>query len=325
MFNYKSFAKKAVTFTLAGTILFTPILSEAKLGDRVLVPGVNHADVKTLNNHLADLNLLDKNKVGTYYSNDTREAVKKLQKQNNLKADGIFGKASLNALNKSLNKGTTNVNNSNASNLSYNRLLKQGSKGNDVKALQNTLNSLGFNAGGADGIYGWNTVTAIRSFQSTYGLSADGMAGRNTINTINKVLSGSVSKKKPSTSTPSRGNTNSIITTAKKQLGKPYVFGSASGRSFDCSGFTYYVFKQHGINIPRTSTAQASVGKKVSRQNLQAGDLVIFSNTYKAGPSHVGIYLGNNKFIHASSGGKKVIVSSLNSSYYNRKFSYGRR
>ncbi|NLY67894.1 MAG: hypothetical protein GX069_10080, partial [Tissierellia bacterium] len=79
------------------------------------------------------------------------------------------------------------------------------------------------------------------------------------------------------------------------------------------------------IELPRSSSDQASVGTKVSKDELQVGDIVVFSNTYRSGPSHTGIYLGNNKFIHASTSRKGVVISDLNSNYYRKHFSYGRR
>lgn len=113
---------------------------------------------------------------------------------------------------------------------------------------------------------------------------------------------------------------SAIISTAKKYIGVPYVWGGSTPSGFDCSGFVQYVFNAHGISLPRVSKEQYSIGKKVSKANLKAGDLVFF-NTEGNGVSHLGIYVGNNKFIHASSS-KGVIISSLSSSYWVSKY-YG--
>ncbi len=117
-------------------------------------------------------------------------------------------------------------------------------------------------------------------------------------------------------------------TMAKQALayrGIPYRGGAASpNRGFDCSGLVYFLLRQRGYNPPRTSGAFASYGKAVKRDAMQAGDIVLFANTYRRGVSHVGIYMGEGKFVHAASSGKGVRVDSLSSRYYARKF-YGAR
>lgn len=126
-----------------------------------------------------------------------------------------------------------------------------------------------------------------------------------------------------STSSPSGTATSSkakaIISTAKSFLGVPYVWGGQSPSGFDCSGYIQYVFGKHGVTLPRTAAEQFNVGTSVSKSNLIPGDLVYFT-TYKEGPSHVGIFLGNGQFIHASSGKEEVTISSLSSSYYTSRY-----
>lgn len=109
-----------------------------------------------------------------------------------------------------------------------------------------------------------------------------------------------------------------LTNTAYKYIGVPYVYGGTTAKGLDCSGFTQLVFKQLGIPINRTSAAQYSQGKAVSKSNLQVGDLV-FYNTSGRGVSHVGIYVGNNKFIHsATSSG--VTVTSMSTSYWAKRY-----
>ena len=127
-----------------------------------------------------------------------------------------------------------------------------------------------------------------------------------------------------------------IITLAKKQTGIKYVYGAQSPSSgFDCSGFTYYVFKKAaGVTLKRTAHTQGynnSYPKIEKQKDLKVGDLVFF-NTVSDGADdlcdHVGIYIGNNKFIHASSAKGEVTTSSLGSSssdYYYRTWAWGRR
>jgi glucan-binding YG repeat protein len=100
-------------------------------------------------------------------------------------------------------------------------------------------------------------------------------------------------------------------------IGVPYVWGGSSPSGFDCSGFTSYTYKQAGVSLPRTAADQYTKGQAVSKGDLKEGDLVFFS-TYKAGASHVGIYVSNNKFVHASDLGVKV--SLLSENYYTKTY-----
>ena len=120
---------------------------------------------------------------------------------------------------------------------------------------------------------------------------------------------------------------NKIINIAKTKLGRKYVWGATGqGETFDCSGFTSYVYKQNGIRIPRTSRNQSKYGKYVARDHLKKGDLIFFdtSKHRKGYVNHVGIYLGNGKFIHASSAKKKVTISNL-SKFYAQRYVGARR
>lgn len=128
-----------------------------------------------------------------------------------------------------------------------------------------------------------------------------------------------------STSKPSESNVEAVMSYAKKQLGKPYVWGAEGPDSFDCSGFTQYVFKNSvGVSIPRVSKDQSKHGQFVSRSELQRGDLVFFDTSGDGAVNHVGIYMGENQFIHASSGGGKVVISEMNS-YYSPRYINARR
>jgi cell wall-associated NlpC family hydrolase len=119
-----------------------------------------------------------------------------------------------------------------------------------------------------------------------------------------------------------------IETTAKKELGKRYVWGATGPKTFDCSGFTMKVFRKAGINLPRVSRSQAKVGAKVAFNELQRGDMVFFdTEKHRTGRvNHVGIYLEDGKFIHASSGNKKVVITSFDKKkFYKNRFLWGRR
>ena len=109
------------------------------------------------------------------------------------------------------------------------------------------------------------------------------------------------------------GKGASIVSTAYKYLGVRYVWGGTSPSGFDCSGLVQYVCRANGISVPRVAASQRSAGRYVSRENLQPGDLVFFSNG--GGISHVGIYIGGGNMIHAPHTGDVVKVASINSSY----------
>jgi cell wall-associated NlpC family hydrolase len=116
-----------------------------------------------------------------------------------------------------------------------------------------------------------------------------------------------------------------IEQTAKSHLGKTYEWGANGPSTFDCSGFTKAVFAQYGITIPRVSREQAKEGKIIPRNYLSKGDLIFFDSKKSSRVSHVGIYLGEGAFIHASSSKHRVVISSLNSNYYSKHFKWGRR
>lgn len=127
--------------------------------------------------------------------------------------------------------------------------------------------------------------------------------------------------------TESSSSNSDIAATAKQYLGTGYVYGGASPRGFDCSGFTMYVYSQHGYSLPHSATSQwqSGLGTRVySISELQPGDLVFFNDPSRnAGKacSHAGIYTGDGQFIHSSSSRSgSVIVSSLTSGYYNTYF-----
>lgn len=129
-------------------------------------------------------------------------------------------------------------------------------------------------------------------------------------------------------SSSSNASTNTsgaaIVTTAQKYMGVPYVWGGETPDGWDCSGFTRYVMNENGIKLPRTAAEQFAVGTPVEKANLQTGDLVFFT-TYKPGASHVGFYMGNGKFIHASSAAKQVTISELSDEYYTSHYIGARR
>ena len=124
----------------------------------------------------------------------------------------------------------------------------------------------------------------------------------------------------------SRREADELIGNAMGLLGVSYRFGGTSVNSgFDCSGFMQHIFrKTMQINLPRTSAEQAKMGVAVSRSELQPGDMVFFS-TSRGRISHVGLYIGNNRFIHAPRTGKSIEITSLGNKYWNSKYVTARR
>lgn len=114
-----------------------------------------------------------------------------------------------------------------------------------------------------------------------------------------------------------------IVATAQKYKGVPYKYGGTSPKGFDCSGFVMFVYNEHGKKLPRSADKQYETGKPVKPKDLSPGDLVFFTTTEK-GASHVGIFVGDGKFIHASSS-KGVIVSALKETYWKPRYLGARR
>jgi cell wall-associated NlpC family hydrolase len=129
--------------------------------------------------------------------------------------------------------------------------------------------------------------------------------------------------KKSSKKQDGKNGADAVLKTASGYIGVPYRFGGESPRGFDCSGYVKYVFEKHGKKLPRTADAQFTAGTSVDKSKLKEGDLVFFT-TYAKGPSHVGIYYGGNKFIHASSS-RGIMISGMNDYYWKGRYVGARR
>ena len=122
------------------------------------------------------------------------------------------------------------------------------------------------------------------------------------------------------------GKGQEIANYALQFVGYPYVYGGSSPKGFDCSGLTYYVYAQFGYSINRTASNQLSNGYAVEKSQLQPGDLVMFRQNGSTKPaSHVGIYIGNGQYVHASTPGVGVIISDLNDPYISSGYVGARR
>ncbi|WP_294157325.1 C40 family peptidase [uncultured Selenomonas sp.] len=192
---------------------------------------------------------------------------------------------------------------------------RMGDQGSDVAEIQGQLASLGYDVA-ADGDFGPATAEAVKAFQVARGLDADGLVGPSTYTAL-------LGKAMPEVSRGSNAIGRRVVASSMQYLGVPYVFGGTTPSGFDCSGYVRYVFANAGIYLPRTADAQYECGYAVSTSKLVPGDLVFFS-TYEAGPSHVGIYLGDGNFINASSS-QGVSIASLYSSYWGSCYIGARR
>lgn len=128
------------------------------------------------------------------------------------------------------------------------------------------------------------------------------------------------------TAIPSRGAkwASALLNNAVRLLGIHYRWGGTTPRGFDCSGFINYVLRAVGVEVPRTTYAMWTSGQPVPRDQLQVGDVVFFQ-TVSPGPSHAGIYIGNNQFIHSSSGFGHVTITSMDYRYYKPRYLGARR
>lgn len=125
---------------------------------------------------------------------------------------------------------------------------------------------------------------------------------------------------------PQRDLRRSIVQTAQRFVGTPYRWGGESAaRGFDCSGLTMTVYRLNGLELPRNSRSQFKAGTTIQRNSLKEGDLVFFATNGGKGVSHVGIYTGRNKFIHAPGRGKRIRTASLSNGYFKRSYMGARR
>lgn len=194
-------------------------------------------------------------------------------------------------------------------------VLQQGDTNDAIYTLQAELKKMGFYHYEVDGNFGSLTKQAVMQFQQAVGIKDDGIVGSETWLALQNYLG---------TSEVSRGqfdrNTgHQIASFAQQFLGVPYVWAGSSPAGFDCSGFVYYVYSRHGISLPRMADEQYHIGQRVPLNVIQPGDLVFYS-TYAPGPSHVGIFVGNGKFIHASSGAGEVTLTAMSKPYYQARF-----
>lgn len=128
----------------------------------------------------------------------------------------------------------------------------------------------------------------------------------------------------PVTDAPARDSAVQASTVAASMVGKPYRYGGHSPRGFDCSGLVYYSFQRAGLTVPRSTESLRRATRRIAVSRLARGDLLFFNQDGKYS-SHVGIYLGHDRFVHAPSHGKQVRVDYFSDDYWQRHFVDARR
>ncbi|HEU5140294.1 MAG TPA: peptidoglycan-binding protein [Bacillales bacterium] len=309
--------KKMILSTAAASFaLSAPLAVGAATGDstakkikidttQILHYGSNGKAVKSLQVQLHQKDYYQ-DSIDGIYGPHTLGAVTRYQQTHGLAIDGIAGPRTLSSL------FTVQGNY-----VQSERLLTIGDRGQAVRAAQEKLQALGYYNYNVDGIFGPITKDAVKHFQAANDLLIDGIVGPQT----HRALFGVNSEEAPDVQTlsvaapSSTSDATGLVTDAKQLIGSPYQWGGTSPSGFDCSGFINYVFQENGVNVPRSTSSIWNYGIPID--NPQAGDLVFFE-TYKAGPSHVGIYLGSGRFVHAGSDG--VEISQLSLDYWSSRY-----
>lgn len=291
--------------------------------------GDTGTNVQALQNRLETLGYFDGVPAGNYGS-ITVAAIKRFQQQKGLSVTGVANNATQAAL-YAKNAPASTILTAN---------LSSGTTGDSVTRLQTRLLYKNYYRDSIDGSFGTGTTAAVTAFQKKVGLSENGVADAATLRALfapnaprGENVRPAGSNGTPSLDPPDVTSDNEDIETviqhALAQLGKPYVYGTHGPNSFDCSGLTYYCFKKVGITLPRTARDvgySEALGERIPYEQLRRGDIVCFNTISDSDLSdHVGIYLGDGKFIHAPHTGSDVIVASMSSGYYVRNYSWARR
>lgn len=305
--------------------------------EAVLKLGDENEEVTKLQKRLKELGFFAGEATG-FFGSVTQQAVLAFQADRDLSQDGSVGALTLAALYAQEEAPTERK-------YSLDTLIP-GDEGAEVTKLQTRLKELGYYQYNVTGFFGPITSEALKAFQKNNNLDVDGIAGKNTRNKVfaaNAVAASQAPATEAPAATPGDKQPTSVVRSsdgeltaanvieyAKQFMGVKYVYGGNGPDSFDCTGLTTYVFKQFGITLPRTARDQGynDYAPKIdSAEDLLPGDLVFFKTTNDSGLSnHAGIYIGGGQFIHAASGSsKKVMISALDSGYYQRAFSWGRR
>lgn len=219
--------------------------------------------------------------------------------------------------------------------------ISYGMVSEDVKVVQKALHYFGYYKGKIDSIYGPLTAKALKTAEEKHNIDLTKEVTETHLKTLHTAVDQKLKENKEKIEKESQQDTgseqkvveeiqkeekakkvevqpstnNGTVSVARSLIGTPYVWGGDTVNGFDCSGFIQYIFETQNITVPRTVSDMWNFASPVAKPSV--GDLVFFE-TYKPGPSHMGIYIGNNKFIHAGSNG--VEISDLGYSYWQNKY-----
>ena len=314
-------------------------IPEAQVTPVPLQRGDRKAEVTALQERLMKLGYLDIDEPTDYFGSATQYAVKLFQRQHELDQNGIVGTETAEML-----FGET----------AQHYLMKIGAEGRDIKALQQQLYEMGYmKKADIDSVFGEKTTEAVKAFQKRNNLKQDGLAGEKTLaklysadarisSSLQRQLDEEARKEKEkaknknknssggsSTSSSASAKIDKMIDTARAQIGKEYILGDSGPNSYDCSGLVHYSLRAAGYRGHRLNAqgyANNSNWQKInSLSEVKKGDLLFFTTPGKSGVTHVGIYIGSNTMIDASSGVGEVVRRSCNTNYWKTNFVCARR
>ncbi|PSL45751.1 putative peptidoglycan binding protein [Salsuginibacillus halophilus] len=254
------------------------------------------------------------------YGPVTETAVRDFQASRGLETHGRVGEAVLSALKTPDAPDEAEETNEDVL-FAADTLLTTGTQNGNVTLLQEHLHNLGHLGMEPTGFYGSVTAGAVERFQREHNLTADGIAGPNTLAALSEVINGEVpedttSEPEPSPSAGTGADMTNLVANAAEHIGTPYEWGGNGPDTFDCSGFLVHIFQDIGIELPRTVAAIYDAGTAVDEPSV--GDIVFFE-TYAPGPSHAGVYIGGGEFVHAGSS-SGVTTNSMDNSYWSERY-----
>lgn len=282
----------------------------------VLQLGMEDEFVLLLQKRLMELGYFDHDITSTYYGPATQSAVMLFQRVQGMEqsgeADGFIQALIL----------SEDV-------IPYH--MKQGDEGTDIEAMQARLHELGYFTQKQSGYFGSDTLQAVLRYQKRNKLEETGVMDLDSINLLYSFNARYLVDPTPKPTAKPAGSykgVDGLITVAKEQAGKPYVWGGNGPSSFDCSGFLYYCLVQVNRNVGRVKAihySQFGDWQEITQlKDCKKGDFLFFRSDQDASVNHAGIYLGNNEFIHASFSAGKVTIERI-SSYFQRNFINARR
>ncbi|WP_053219464.1 C40 family peptidase [Virgibacillus senegalensis] len=305
---------------------------------KTLSYGQHNQSVKILQHKLTNLSFFS-HPIDGDFGIYTEYALKKFQKEHDLMVSGRADK-------KTVEKLIVEERNEQLAPLrEIEPSLYPGETGDDIEKIQQALHYFGYYEAEVDGIYGPVTAQALLAFQEDNGVTPTKQIDEVTIEAFFAAESDQpeVEEKMPEHVKPEPEQTahaatstidkqesapkpvekvsqavdpSAVIQTAKQLVGSPYSWGGTSPEGFDCSGLIQYIYQSHGMKLPRTVSELWNISKPVDSPSL--GDFVFFQ-TYKQGPSHMGIYVGDGKFLHAGES-RGVEISEMENPYWSPRY-----